>query len=194
MTITTMIRAGIACAVLAAAGPALADGYMRKSNGDIQFANYPRGALERGEEGVVGIRVRLDKQGRLLSCAVSKSSGFAALDEASCDLLIANARMKPFLSGDGSKIEKEADGQVVWQLPADRAAALAASGKAAPVPTRSKTMLARAGEKTICKTKPTTGSLVQADKVCLTRAEWQRQYLHAQEETQDMRPKFLPGN
>jgi TonB family protein len=185
------IRCWLALVATAVATPALADGYMRKSNGDIQFANYPRESLQRGEEGVVGIKVRLDRQARLLSCAVSKSSGYAALDAASCDLLIANARMKPFLNPDGRKVEKEAEGQVVWKLPADRAAALA--GSAPPPQTASKAILARAGEKVICKSKLETGSLIKREKVCLTKGEWQRQINQSQEEAQDMKPKFMPG-
>lgn len=188
-----VILAAVATTALLAS-PAAAQDYVRKTNGDIQFANYPLESLKRGEEGTVGIRVRLDIKGRLRSCEVVKSSGFAALDAASCDLLIANARMKPFLDPNGRKVEKEADGQVVWKLPADRQARIAdASLPVGPAPTGSKARLARAGEKVICRTLTDTGSLVRRTKTCLTSGEWKRQHSFAQEELQDMKPKFLPG-
>lgn len=183
----------IATAVALAGSPATAQ-YMRKSNGDIQFQNYPLESLKRGEEGTVGIKVRLDRRGRLLSCAVSKSSGFAALDTASCDMLIANARMQPFLNADGRRIEKESDGQVVWKLPEDRKARIEqASLPVGPAPKSAKGRLSRSGERVICRTQATIGSLVARTKTCLTAGEWARQYNYAQEQTQDMRPKFLPG-
>ena len=46
---------------------------------------YPLGARLRGEEGVVKVEACLGPDGRVLNCAVVKSSGYAALDEAALD-------------------------------------------------------------------------------------------------------------
>ena len=46
---------------------------------------YPLGSRLRGEEGVVKVEVRVDAGGHPLNCAVVKSSGFLALDDAALD-------------------------------------------------------------------------------------------------------------
>lgn len=43
---------------------------------------YPLGARWRGEEGVVKVEVCVGSNGQVLNCAVAKSSGFSALDDA----------------------------------------------------------------------------------------------------------------
>lgn len=185
-------------AILAAAAtlaaPAAAQ-YTRKTNGDIEFQNYPLEALKRGEEGTVGIRLKLDGRSRLVGCSVTKPSGSSALDEASCKLLMANARMQPFLSADG-RMAKEADGQVVWKLPADRTARIAqASLPAGPAPKDAKGRLQRSGDKVICRSSVDTGSLVSRSKTCLTAAEWKRQYDQVQQETSEaIKGKSISGS
>lgn len=188
----SMIWVAAAAMLLLHSGAALAEA-MRRDNQKIMFSDYPRGALKRGEEGTVGIRVVTDQQGRLRECAVTKSSGFAELDAASCDFLIRHARSKPYLAPNGGGVVRQQDGQVVWTLPPERKAALAREDKAQVKKANNKE-LARASEKLICRSQATTGSLIASQRICLTRTQWQQQYANAQDETQDMRPKFMPGN
>jgi protein TonB len=182
-----------AFAVLLLSGAAIAQEspqeVTRRTNGEIQFANYPRGSLARGEQGTVGIDVTTDGQGRLRSCAVSKSSGFPALDEATCDLLISHLKMKPWLAPNGGGVVKRQQGQIIWALPIDYKGPIAK-------PAASIAFKAKSDDpnRKICRPQTTTGSLIASTRICLTRAQWQQQYLHAQEETRDMHPKFLPGN
>jgi TonB family protein len=189
----TMMRFAIVAALvtsmpiltpIAMAQDAEAIAAMRRANGKIQFAHYPRDALRRGEQGVVGIKVTTDAQGRLRDCAVSKSSGYASLDEAACDLLIEHAAMKPYLSPDGRGVVRHQDGQVVWQLP-EGYKPVATPAVLANISGRT--------DKKICRVQTKTGSLIASQRICLTKAQWQQQYIHAQEETQDMHPHFLPG-
>ena len=156
---------------------------MVRTNDKIQFAAYPRESLRRGEEGVVGINVLTDSQGRLRDCAVTKTSGYRALDEASCDLLLEHMRMRPYLAPNGGGVVRRQDGQVVWKLPPGYAAA----GK--PGPPGQKI----AAERKICHVQTKTGSLVASQRVCLTKAQWQQQVGFAQDELQNMKPKFQPG-
>ncbi|WP_374942544.1 energy transducer TonB [Sphingomonas sp.] len=177
--------AGTVQAVPLAAQDAAEIAAMRERNDRIQFANYPRDALRRGEEGVVGISVTTDKQGRLRDCVVSVSSGFPTLDRASCDFLIDHARMRPYLAPNGGGIVRHQQGRVVWKLPPGGPRAVAVPAAA--------NNTAALGEKKICRVQTKTGSLVSSQRICLSRNEWRRQYLYAQEETQDMKPHFLPG-
>ena len=180
------IVAVIAPSVAAAQAPvdrAAHDGMIRE-NDRIQFAAYPPGSLKRGEQGVVGINVLTDQQGRLRECSVTKSSGYRDLDRASCDLLLDHMKMQPYLAPGGGGVVRRQDGQVVWKLPPGYAPASlpAPTGKTAGV------------EKRICHVQVRTGSLVGSQRICLTRAQWQQQVAQAQDDLQDMKPKFQPGD
>ena len=162
---------------------------IRRTNGEIVFANYPRGSLKRGEQGVVGIDVTTDQQGRLRSCQVARSSGFPALDEATCDLLIAHLKMKPFLAPNGGGIVRHQQGQIVWALPAGYKGPVAVPAAAGSL----RKISVLDPQKIVCRPQTKTGSLIASQRICLTRAQWQLQYIHAQEETRDMHPKFMSG-
>lgn len=182
----------VATMMLALASPGIAKeeptpDQVRRTSDQIQFASYPRDALKRGEEGSVGIRVTTDKEGRLRDCIVTRSSGFRSLDEASCDMLLSNLHMKPFLAPDGRSIVRTQDGQVVWKLPEGAAAKAVA-------PTKPVAVAANPATRKICRTQTKTGSLVSSQRICLTRAEWDAQYIHAQEETREMRPHMSLSN
>lgn len=163
---------------------------MRQRNGEIQRAYYPRDALRRGEEGVVGISVVTDKQGRMRECSVSKSSGFSSLDSATCDFLIEHVAIQSYLSpgGDGGSMRRQ-EGQIIWKLPAGytpRAGTRIASAPAAAVANS-------AIAKKICRVQVKTGSLIASQRICLTKGEWQQQYILAQDQTKDMHPGFQSG-
>lgn len=155
---------------------------LREKNARVQLANYPRGALRRGEQGTVGISVTVDRQGRLRECAVSKSSGFASLDEATCDFLFSHAQIAAYVAPGGGGPTTRQEGQVVWTLPAG-VRPTTASATAGPLP-----------EKKICRAQARTGSLVASQRICLTKAEWRRQYELAQDETREMHTRAMPGD
>ena len=164
---------------------------MREKNARIQLANYPPAALRRGEQGSVGISVLVDRQGRLRECAVSKSSGSAALDEATCDFLFSHAQIAAYVAPGGGGSVTRQEGLVVWQLPAGVRA------QAQPVAAPAATTLAAAPAlpaKKICRVQAKTGSLIASQRICLTKSEWQRQYALAQEETRDMHPRAMQGD
>lgn len=160
---------------------------IRRTASRIQFANYPPAALRRGEEGTVGIRITTDKRGRLMDCDVVKSSGFASLDQASCDFLLRYGSAKPFLSPDGQRVQKQQDGEVVWTLPEGHVRA--------PASARSMQKVSQTTDanKRICKVQPQLGSLVTGRRICMTSAEWQNQRSEAQRDTESMQPHFRSG-
>jgi protein TonB len=58
--------------------------------------DYPRQARRRGWQGVVDLRLRLDRDGRVIAVEVARQSGFGVLDDAA----VAAARRSRFrLSG-----------------------------------------------------------------------------------------------
>ncbi|HZU90715.1 MAG TPA: energy transducer TonB [Stellaceae bacterium] len=56
---------------------------------------YPETARERGEEGTVLLRFRIDRSGRVLACTVVRSSGYADLDNAAAAMM-RGAALPPF--------------------------------------------------------------------------------------------------
>lgn len=138
---------------------------------------YPASSLRRGEEGRVAFRIILNREGRLNACQVTKSSGYAALDKATCDMMLAGATGEVMRNADNRRVSYQRDGLVDWILPA---------GVARPaVKPPFNVATASSGEALVCRRQQKTGSLVD-QKVCLTRDDWKRQEAYAQQETRDM--------
>lgn len=163
---------------------------VRRTSDQIQFSQYPPESMRRGEEGDVGVRVTTDRKGRMTGCQVTKSSGYLALDSASCDLLLTYGQTKPYLGPDGRSIVRVQDGQVVWRLPADKRPATP------PPHTATASFIASNqsnSERKICKTVVRTGSMADRQKVCLTAREWQTQRDTTQRDLKDMVPRYQSG-
>lgn len=80
-------------------------------------------------------------------------------------------------------------GQIIWALPGDYKGPIAK-----PVTPLALNTKSADPNRKICRPQATAGSLIASTRICLTRAEWQMHYLHAQEETQNMHSGFLPGD
>lgn len=139
---------------------------------------YPRSSLRRGEEGEVHFRINVNRDGRLDGCQITKSSGYEALDTATCDMLLKGATATPLIAADGWRTAGIRDGIVPWVLP---------DGVRRPAtpPALTSTRNA-AGEKLICRRQTKTGSLYIMEKICLTTHDWKIQSDLAQQETQTM--------
>ena len=64
--------------------------------------DYPTEALKLKQMGDVGFRLQIGSDGRVSSCAITKSSAVVALDQATCRLLSIRARFKK-VRGQGSQ-------------------------------------------------------------------------------------------
>jgi protein TonB len=71
-----------------------------------QFKNYPSGARERGEQGVVMLSFSIDRTGHVLSRRIIKGSGFADLD---AEVLTLVERAQPLPAFPPSMIEDRLD-------------------------------------------------------------------------------------
>ena len=83
----------------------------------ITTEDYPGSALRAEEEGTTSIRVEIDAQGRVTSCAVTGSSGSSTLDDATCRLYVRRGRFNPAKDTSGNPIASVHSDRVKWQIP-----------------------------------------------------------------------------
>jgi TonB family protein len=82
--------------------------------------DYPKTALRRGIQGMVGFRLQISPEGRVVKCVVTRSARDAALDAATCSILRVRARYKPARDLQGRAVMGSAEGRVAWRLPAEQ--------------------------------------------------------------------------
>lgn len=79
--------------------------------------DYPRAALRAREQGTAAFRVIVGPDGRILDCFISRSSGSAALDEATCHVMYLRAPYRPASDGNGNPTIDIDSSTVRWMLP-----------------------------------------------------------------------------
>ena len=148
------------------------------------LANYPPRARAAGEQGVVYFKISLDRDGRLRSCEVTKSSGFSRLDDETCELMVAQAEFTMVKDATGKLVRAPIHhGAIKWELP-DSAAPDAGAPKALASVTKP--------ERLICRRITKPGSMVVTERRCLTAREWTLSRDYAQSETKRMQDS-APG-
>lgn len=83
----------------------------------VTYADYPRQAERDRHEGITGFRLHIDSAGSITRCDITQSSGFAILDERTCDLLRLRARFTPALDANGVAVGATYSNRVSWALP-----------------------------------------------------------------------------
>lgn len=81
--------------------------------------DYPQSAIRNEEQGTTGFRLTIGPDGRVTDCSVTSSSGSAALDTATCNILKRRARYSPAKLADGSSTTGTDSGRIRWVLPAE---------------------------------------------------------------------------
>lgn len=164
MVMLASITLGLSSADSAA--PNSSDQMVRASqNGEFLWKYYPPGALKRGEQGRVAFKLTIEPTGTISTCDVTESSGFAALDKETCDIMGLYARVDPVRNADGRAIRASENGFIVWKLPAGATnMASVSNAKTMPKP-----------DQLVCRKDITTGSLISTTKHCMTRSEWKQQ-------------------
>lgn len=79
--------------------------------------DYPETALTRRAEGTTQFRLDIDAEGAVVRCSVTRTSGNAALDAATCSVLLGRARYLPARDRRGRPIDGRDEGRVTWRLP-----------------------------------------------------------------------------
>ena len=83
----------------------------------IRSDDYPARALRAGEEGTVRFNLTIGLNGAVTACQIVGSSGFPALDEATCRLVSRRARFNPAVDSTGAPVEGRYANTVRWRLP-----------------------------------------------------------------------------
>lgn len=83
----------------------------------ITEADYKTSWINRGMAGSAGFRLQVGANGRVEGCQIIRSTGHAALDEATCALVTRRARFDPARNGDGDKVAGSYASSVLWQIP-----------------------------------------------------------------------------
>lgn len=157
------------------AGGAQPMAFLQIGQKQIPFATYPAEAKQKHQEGVVAFHVELEPDGKLRSCSVTKSSGFKTLDYATCGMLVEHGSFGVTRDAGGAKVMTVGDGIVTWLL----------DGKAPALVALDDTVgfKLNEGEGTIvCKRQTRTGAFSVQTKVCLSKADWERQEKYARDD------------
>jgi protein TonB len=86
-------------------------------SGWIQTSDYPAMAVKNGRSGTTRFMVSVDAKGAITNCVVVSTSGSAALDRATCDLIRARATFNPALDNAGKPVSGSYTNQTRWVLP-----------------------------------------------------------------------------
>lgn len=79
--------------------------------------SYPPDALRQRLEGTVWVVIDVDPKGHPAGCGVARSSGYAVLDNATCDFALKHLRYKPGTDYYGKPIADVDLFSVDWRLP-----------------------------------------------------------------------------
>lgn len=88
--------------------------------------DYPPASLRAGNEGVVGFEVKLAKDGRVVGCRITQTSGHAELDLQTCRQMRTTARFKVATDATGKPTASTYASRLRWSIPRP---------KAEPIPT-----------------------------------------------------------
>ena len=83
--------------------------------------DYPAAALRAEEEGIVTFRMAIDREGSVVGCAITSSSGSASLDSTTCRLIRARAKFRPARNAKGKKTADVMYGRIWWRFPEEPA-------------------------------------------------------------------------
>lgn len=83
----------------------------------VSDADYPTGALRRGEQGVTGFAITIGPDGRVRDCTITRSSGSAELDAATCAKVCQRARFAPASNEHGDAVVGRYANVIRWRIP-----------------------------------------------------------------------------
>ncbi|WP_336980254.1 TonB family protein [Altererythrobacter fulvus] len=86
-------------------------------SGWVTTADYPTRDLRLGHTGTAKYRVVISSSGKVQSCEITGTSGFAGLDEATCKYVSRRARFDPASNSNGEKVVGTWSGSVSWRIP-----------------------------------------------------------------------------
>ncbi|MEO1047282.1 MAG: TonB family protein [Pseudomonadota bacterium] len=101
--------------------PALPDPIRATPQGDpaswILESDYRSRWIREGLSGTASFTLEIDTRGRVSDCTITRSTGHAVLDGATCRLLSRRARFNPARDAQGDKVAGRYVSSVAWQIP-----------------------------------------------------------------------------
>ena len=82
----------------------------------LSFGDYPPDSLRAKEQGAVGTRIDIARDGKVTSCSIISSSGFPRLDEQTCNIVRRRARYRPAQDANGEPIPSFSILRFRWQV------------------------------------------------------------------------------
>jgi TonB family protein len=79
-------------------------------------ADYPAEALAQVAQGSTEVRLQVSEIGRVEKCDIQRSSGSAALDQATCEVITRRSRFQPALDAAGRPVASIHTGTIKWIL------------------------------------------------------------------------------
>ena len=92
----------------------------RHIRGSIYVSDWPLRKDGIPPSGIVHLRFIVASNGRVSRCDVTRTSGYAVLDETTCRLIKRRFRYRPARDGDGRAIAQVIPGTHDWGLEPDR--------------------------------------------------------------------------
>lgn len=89
-------------------------------SGRIKNSDYPRAAWEVGAKGTVTVIFRVQTNGRVTDCEVTRSSGNASLDQTTCQLIEQRFRYEPARDGEGRRVASRLIENHTWDMDIER--------------------------------------------------------------------------
>ena len=83
----------------------------------VTTSDYPTRDLREGNRGRVGFSLTIGADGKVESCLVTRSSGFAGLDDATCRMVTRRARFTPASDETGAVVTGAYSGTIRWTIP-----------------------------------------------------------------------------
>ncbi len=78
--------------------------------------DYPHVALIKDAGGSVAMTMLIDERGKVASCMVTATSGYASLDAQSCSIMVLRAKFAPAVGKDGKPIKSGITQVVKWMV------------------------------------------------------------------------------
>lgn len=85
--------------------------------GWITERDYRARWIREGLSGVAGFTLQIDARGRVTDCTITRSTGHAVLDGATCRLLARRARFDPARDPERGKVAGSYSSSVAWTIP-----------------------------------------------------------------------------
>jgi protein TonB len=82
----------------------------------IRSSDYPDAAIQREEQGTVGVSLQIGTTGRVTGCSVTSSSGSRTLDQTTCRVLQSRAKFTPAQDGNGNPTTGTFSQRITWRL------------------------------------------------------------------------------